>query len=163
MSRFRISVLISITLVCAPMPLFPHGITRTVEYRNAIVVTALYDTGEPISYASTKIFSPQGSNVEYQNGRTDALGRFAFVPSMRGEWLIRIDDGTGHGFEERVRVDEQLRGTAHSPVLVKIGQKIIVLLLLVWGSTMTFLYAKKPQRARKRTRPEERTHSSSDA
>lgn len=81
--------------------------------------------------------------VEYQNGRTDAQGRFAFVPSAAGDWLIRLDDGTGHGFEEHVKVDMDLRGTSTSPVLVKFGQKVIIFLLLAWGGIMTALYARK--------------------
>jgi nickel transport protein len=125
------------------MALRAHGITRTIEQKNAMVVTALYDDGEPISYAAVKIYSPDGGTVEYQNGRTDKSGRFAFVPSEAGEWLVRLDDGTGHGFEEHVRVDADLRGKASSPVLVKFGQKVIVFLLLAWGGIMTALYVRK--------------------
>jgi nickel transport protein len=133
--------IIAITLV--PGALRAHGITRTIVLGKGMIVTALYDDGEPISYASVKIFAPSGRSVEYQNGRTDAQGRFAFVPSAAGDWLVRLDDGSGHGFEEHVQVDSDLRGAASSPVLVKLGQKVIVLLLLSWGGIMTALYVWK--------------------
>lgn len=133
----------AVVISMAPAQIFAHGITRAVEEGRGIVVTALYDDGEPISYALIKVYGPEDRKVEYQNGRTDAQGRFVFVPSAPGDWLVRLDDGTGHGFDEHVRVDADLRGTASSPVLVKFMQKVIVLLLLSWGGIMTALYVRK--------------------
>ncbi len=123
--------------------LLAHGITRTIEQGKSMVITAYYDDGEPISYASVKVFAPGNKETEYQNGRTDRNGRFAFVPSEAGRWLVRLDDGTGHGFEEQVSVDSAMGGKASSPVLVKFGQKVIVFLLLAWGGVMTWLYIRK--------------------
>ncbi|MBN1498378.1 MAG: hypothetical protein JXA07_16520 [Spirochaetes bacterium] len=127
----------------APFCLAAHGIVRTIEEGRAMVVTALYDDGEPISYAAVRIFAPGDRKVEFQNGRTDARGRFSFVPHGPGDWLVRLDDGGGHGFEEHVAVDADMRGKASSPALVKFGQKVIVLLLLSWGGVMTALYVRK--------------------
>ena len=132
-----------IVIMLVPGVLLAHGITRTIEQGKAMLVTALYDDGEPISYATVKIYAPGDRIVEYQNGRTDAKGRFAFVPSAAGDWLVRLNDGMGHGFEEHVQVDSDMRGAASSPVLVKLGQKIIVFLLLSWGGIMTALYVRK--------------------
>lgn len=131
------------SIAFAQAALEAHGITRVVEQKNVMVITARYDDGEPISYASVKIYSPGGRDLEYQNGRTDKDGRFAFVPSEAGDWLVRLDDGAGHGFEEHVLVDADMRGKATSPVLVKLGQKVIVFLLLAWGGVMTALYVRK--------------------
>ena len=136
-------VILAAIIVLTPAMLWSHGIVRTIEQGKAMVITTLYDDGEPISYAAVKIFSPGDRKVEYQNGRTDKNGRFAFVPSEAGDWLVRLSDGMGHGFEEHVRVDADLRGTSSTPVLVKLGQKAIVILLLSWGGIMTALYMRK--------------------
>ena len=127
--------------------LLAHGITRTIEQGKSMVITAYYDDGEPISYASVKVFAPGKKDTEYQNGRTDKNGRFAFVPSESRDWLVRLDDGTGHGFEEQVSVDADMGGKASSPVLVKFGRKVIVFLLLAWGGVMTALYVRKKKSA----------------
>ena len=126
-----------------PCALLAHGITRSVESGKAMVVTALYDGGEPISYATVRVYAPGDRSVEFQNGRTDKNGRFAFIPSEKGEWLVRLDDGTGHAFEELVLVGADMRGAASSPLLVKLGQKVIIFLLLAWGGVMTALYVRK--------------------
>ncbi|HOT46131.1 MAG TPA: hypothetical protein PLM53_17850 [Spirochaetota bacterium] len=140
--QLRVLVFIA-AIVLAPAALLAHGITRTIEEGKSMVVTAYYDDGKPISYASVKVFAPGKKETEYQNGRTDKNGRFAFVPSEAGDWLVRLDDGTGHGFEEHVKVDADMGGKASSPVLVKLGQKVIVFLLLAWGGVMTALYVRK--------------------
>ena len=122
---------------------YAHGITRKIEQTRAMLVTAHYDDGEAISFAAIKIFSPSNRSVEYQNGRTDKNGNFAFVPTEAGDWLIRLDDGMGHGFEEHIKIDPDMHGERSSPVLVKFGQKVIVLLLLSWGGIMTWMYLRK--------------------
>ncbi len=142
MDRIRMAALIAVIML-VPITILAHGITRTIDQGKSMVVTALYDDGEPISYASVKVFAPGKGDVEYQNGRTDKNGRFAFVPSEAGDWLVRLDDGNGHGFEEHVKVDADMGGKASSPVLVKLGQKVIVFLLLAWGGVMTALYVRK--------------------
>ena len=134
---------ITLLIVISPVLLSAHGVTRTVKEGKAMILTALYDTGEPISYALVKIYSPGKLNIEYQNGRTDAQGSFAFQPSSAGDWLVRLDDGMGHGFEEHVRVDSSMHGVNYTPLLIKLGQKVIILLLLAWGSIMTWLFFRK--------------------
>jgi nickel transport protein len=32
----------------------------------------------------------------HQTGRTDAKGRFAFIPDRNGPWTVVADDGMGH-------------------------------------------------------------------
>jgi nickel transport protein len=136
-------IIIIVFILILPTLIFAHGITRTIEQGNGMIVTALYDDGKPISYALIKIYPPGSRTVEYQNGRTDVQGRFSFIPSAPGDWLVRLDDGMGHGFEELVKVDAKLHGTSTSPVMIKLGQKIIVFLLLSWGGVMTVLYMRK--------------------
>ncbi|MBN2432286.1 MAG: hypothetical protein JXQ27_12490 [Acidobacteria bacterium] len=71
-----------------------------------ILVTASYGGQEPLLYAPVDIFSPDSTDVEFQNGRTDARGRFAFLPDRSGEWRIIVDDELGHHQEISVVVEE---------------------------------------------------------
>ena len=56
-------------------------------------------------YAEILVFSPQNKKVEYQNGRTDQNGRFAFLPETPGEWQIKVNDGMGHAVNATVSVN----------------------------------------------------------
>ena len=69
---------------------------RVIRGPAAIAVEFFYSDNEPMSYSEVMVFSPQDKNVEYQNGRTDRQGRFAFCPSVPGKWRIEADDGMGH-------------------------------------------------------------------
>jgi nickel transport protein len=73
-----------------------HGMYHDIAKKQAVVVAAGFDDGEPASYAEVKIYSPDGGEIEYQKGRTDRNGCFAFVPDRSGEWKITIDGGMGH-------------------------------------------------------------------
>ena len=53
---------------------YGHGMFHEIAGKDAVVVTAEYDDGEPMSYAGVKIFSPAGGKIEHQNGRTDKNG-----------------------------------------------------------------------------------------
>jgi len=72
----------------------------------AVLVTASYAGQEPLPYAPVNIFSPGPGGVEFQNGRTDARGRFAFIPDQTGEWRIVVDDELGHRQESSVLITE---------------------------------------------------------
>ena len=81
-----------------------HGTNyRILDSGPAIVVEFIYADNQPMRYAEVLVYSPEETRVEYQNGRTDMNGRFAFFPQAPGEWRIQADDGTGH--LERVAIE----------------------------------------------------------
>mgnify|MGYP000927971176 CR=1 FL=1 len=83
--------------VLLPATLLAHGTGhRILEDKNAITVAFFYADGEPMRYAEVLIFSPDNPKIEYQNGRTDLHGQFAFHPDKAGTWRITADDGMGH-------------------------------------------------------------------
>ncbi len=86
-----------------------HDVIHEIHQKNAVIVTVGYETGEIMSYGEVTIYSPKDEKIEFQNGRTDANGSFAFVPDMPGEWKIVIDDGNGHGFSEIFIVNENMK------------------------------------------------------
>ena len=96
------TVLFSLSLL--PDPASAHGTDyRILDSEGAIVVEFIYDDNQPIRYAEVLIFSPEDDDIEFQNGRTDMNGKFAFYPDAPGKWRIQADDGTGH--LERVSIE----------------------------------------------------------
>lgn len=86
-----------------------HGVGYAqVMDENPVVLEFQYATGDPAAYAAIKVYAPEISSdapdeaspkVEYQNGRTDASGRFSFVPDVPGKWVVVMTDGQGHRSE----------------------------------------------------------------
>jgi len=88
-----------------------HGTTYDVLDSAATVAARFaYDDGEPMMYAEVLVFRPGNDQIEYQNGRTDQLGHFAFCPDTSGTWRVEVADGMGHKVSSRIRVDADLRG-----------------------------------------------------
>jgi nickel transport protein len=104
--RHGLSVFAMMALFLFPVSAFSHGTEGRVE-KGGVAVTALYDSGEAMSYAKVAISAP-GSKLPFQSGRTDRNGRFCFFPDSAGEWLVTVDDEMGHLLEVTVPVDQQL-------------------------------------------------------
>lgn len=120
-----------------------HGVTYGMHDERAMAVRFGYAGGEPMSYVETKVFGPGSSpDLEFQNGRTDAHGVFAFVPDRPGLWRVEAGDNLGHrGSVEVVvepgdtgtQVSSQARPAHDGSVLVRIllGLSVIANLWLV--------------------------------
>jgi nickel transport protein len=88
-----------------PDPAFAHGTGyRLIDDANAVAVSFFYADGQPMSYAETLVFAPDNDDIEYQNGRTDQQGRFAFYPETPGTWRLVVNDGMGHRAEGIITV-----------------------------------------------------------
>ena len=85
-----------------------HGVVYSIINEKATIISISYDTDEPMSYAKVKLFSPSNPDIEYQNGRTDKNGRFAFIPTEPGEWTLSVDDDMAHGVHETFIVKEAM-------------------------------------------------------
>lgn len=96
-------------LACGPA--LGHGVTYGELDEPAVAVRFGYAGGEPMSYAEAKVFGPQSTpDLEFQNGRTDARGVFAFVPDRPRAWSVEANDGTGH----RAVMELQVDGESHA-------------------------------------------------
>lgn len=105
MNRRCLSALAALAAVLWAAAAGAHGLYATAEPdAAAVVVRFAYSSGEAMSYAEVKVFAPGGGDLEHQNGRTDARGRFAFVPDRDGDWSVRASDGMGHRTETTVTV-----------------------------------------------------------
>ena len=106
--------LILMTTTC-----WSHGVDGYIEQTVGYCVTARYDDGEPMSYASVKIAAPD-TEIEFQTGRTDRNGRFMFQPEVQGKWNVIVSDGMGHrlALPLEIGVDSTAAGTDDAGVSV---------------------------------------------
>lgn len=95
--------------MAAPAGAAAHGVGARPLGPGAQAVEFYYATGEPMAYATMRLFAPSDPAVPFLDGRADRLGRFAFLPSEPGAWTVEAGDGDGHTL--RVSVDA---GTAAS-------------------------------------------------
>ena len=134
-------------MVLLYMPgLWAHGVVHSVLRDEAVIVNAMYQGDEPMAYAEVKVFSPADSEVEYQNARTDKNGKFAFYPDQKGEWTIKVNDGMGHGFTEKVDVSG-IGEIGHTHGGLSSAHKAIMAICVVWGFAGLYFYFKKKQSA----------------
>ena len=109
-SRFRTAVLG--LAVAAGLGLFAgtasaHGVGYQESDLRSVALDFFYSTGELMSYLKAEVFSPSDEKIAYQSGRTDAGGRFAFVPDKPGTWRVVVNDDDGHRAEAKVDVTQE--------------------------------------------------------
>jgi nickel transport protein len=115
-----------------------HDLDHTIGHGEAIVVRFHYADGPAFSYESYEVYRP-GETTPFQVGRTDALGRVAFVPDAGGEWRVRAFSEDGHGADLRVDAEASLasaavpRAASERGVRVLLGVAIILGLFGAWG------------------------------
>ena len=100
----RISIFVFFIWVTAlPYHASGHGTDyRLIENDAVVAAEFFYSDHTPMQYAEVLIFSPESDQVEFQNGRTDQDGRFAFLAETPGEWRIKVNDGMGHAVRATV-------------------------------------------------------------
>ncbi|MEM0979860.1 MAG: carboxypeptidase regulatory-like domain-containing protein [Cyanobacteria bacterium P01_H01_bin.58] len=71
-------------------------------------LTATYSSGEPMEEATVLVYAPGEGESPWQEGQTDELGNFTFVPdeSLAGDWKIHFQQA-GHEDILIVPVDDQ--------------------------------------------------------
>lgn len=102
--KYKVLIIFSNIILLLPLLLYAHGVSGKIN-AGGIMVSAQYDTGEPMSYARVKIIAP-GARLIFQSGRTDRNGRFCFFPDTPGDWEVVVDDEMGHRLEVIVPVNE---------------------------------------------------------
>ena len=95
-----------VLVMAMPFSAFAHGTDyRLIGKEAAIAAEFFYSDKTPMQYAEVLVFSPESDKVEYQNGRTDQNGRFAFLAETPGEWQVKVNDGMGHAVHATVTVN----------------------------------------------------------
>ncbi|MFW5837949.1 MAG: carboxypeptidase-like regulatory domain-containing protein, partial [Desulfovibrionaceae bacterium] len=109
-----------------------HGLSwRSLDVSPALGFVAAFSSGEPASYAEVVIASPESGEVEFQSGRTDARGRFVFLPDAPGSWRVRLDAGMGHALDFELQADEAAPAPSGDPT-----QPAATPLLAVLGASL---------------------------
>lgn len=85
-----------------------HGVGYREAAFSSVALEFFYSTGEPMSYREAKVFSPADEKFAHQTGRTDAAGRFAFVPDVPGPWRVIVRDEEGHQAMAEMTVTEAM-------------------------------------------------------
>lgn len=116
-----------------------HDVLHEITRSDAVVVKVGYDTGEAMRYAEVTIFSPRDKKIEFQNGRTDANGSFAFLPDMPGEWKIVVNDGTGHGLSTTFSVDKTMNVKITPGKFARL-KKLLIGISVLFGISGIFSY-----------------------
>jgi len=101
-------------LLLPPAAACAHGLDTSVRQGAAVVVTATYEDGSPMAFEACEVLPP-GDRPVFQVGRTDRLGRVAFLPDRPGEWRVRVTSEDGHGAVMPVTVDEGMIAAASAP------------------------------------------------
>lgn len=94
---FQRSILIFLFLLLPAQAQAHALLAKNILVRpDVVVMEFVYSGDEPAAFSAVKIFTPNNATVEFQNGRTDARGRFAFSPDTEGTWTAIVTDGMGH-------------------------------------------------------------------
>jgi nickel transport protein len=88
-----------------------HGVEGSIGPAPGYQVTALYDDGEPMSYAAVEIKAPD-AKIAFQTGRTDRNGIMMFQPDQPGLWQAVVSDGMGHRLALEIGVAAENRAAA---------------------------------------------------
>ena len=104
MKQILLPIFIFVTL-SLPIKILAHGTKISYENTEAIVINAVYDTGEPMGKAQVSVYTPDNSSQPWLTGTTDERGRFLFQPdsTKSGDWEVRVRH-LGHGGVVRVPV-----------------------------------------------------------
>ena len=129
-----------------------HGVTYGLCDEHAMVVRFDYAGGEPMSYVEAKVFGPESPpDLEFQNGRTDARGVFAFVPDRPGPWRVEAWDNLGHKGSIEVLVEHSSTGLNAGSQVETIKNdsaviKILLALSVIANLAFVIAFIKRPNR-----------------
>jgi nickel transport protein len=146
----KISILLMSMIGLYATGLQAHGVSGIIS-RGGLVVTATYDSGDPMSYSKVTILAPD-ADLKFQSGRTDRNGRFCFYPDSSGQWKLLVDDGMGH----RLSLDVEVGADVASPEIIDSSSpmtsegmprtiKVVSGLCIIFGLS-GFLYGWKTRR-----------------
>lgn len=117
-----------------------HGVDVGYELTQALKVTAIYDTGEPMANAQVVVFSPSDPSTPWLNGSTDKQGVFTFTPdsTQPGNWEVQVRQA-GHGDVITIPVAGKTSAIATSTALTPL-QTSLMIGSTVWGCVGTALF-----------------------
>jgi nickel transport protein len=157
--RLFAATLVAMLIAAGAAPAFGHGVEGHIAPGRGYQVTAVYDDGEPMSYAAVEI-KAAGEKIAFQTGRTDRNGSMLFLPDRPGVWEAVVSDGMGHRLALEVDVPETggqaaPQATPEPPAALAARSRVPPLIAglgIIFG-LFGFLYGWKARRALGRTPP----------
>ena len=117
-----ISLAVALLLAGAAAQVSAHALyAADTRHDGVVLVQFAYSSGEQPTYAKVEVYSPADDKVEFQNGRTDAQGRFAFMPDAPGRWRIIMAETWATGLNTRWR-SAPLRGPQQQTAGTMLGR-----------------------------------------
>lgn len=128
-------------LIMLPLTAAAHGVEISSSAVSGVEITALYDSGQPMSGAQVSIFTPDDPLEPWLTGLCDEQGKFFFVPdySRPGLWEVMVRQA-GHGDLIRIEVTGSEEIIAGREGGLTTLQKVIISLTVLWGAVGTALY-----------------------
>jgi nickel transport protein len=92
-----------------------HGVAIDYQETQAIEITAIYDTGEPMANAQVVVYAPSDPSTPWMAGTTTETGIFTFTPdrSQAGNWEVSVRQA-GHGELLSIPVEASASSTGES-------------------------------------------------
>lgn len=81
-----------------PGPAACHDVVLEATRGDAVLLDLRHHNGSPFSHESYEI-RPEGGEIPFQSGRTDANGRIAFAPGRASTWRLVARSEDGHGID----------------------------------------------------------------
>jgi nickel transport protein len=129
-------------------PAWGHGVEASWRAVPTFEIQARYDTGEPMRSAQVTVFAPSNPSTPWQEGQTDAQGRFWLQPDpeLKGLWQVHIRQA-GHGVVVKVPVGEGLGIPSPSSPGFGPLQRGVMAACVIWGCLGTALFFLRPRPA----------------
>jgi len=141
MRSFRL--LLPLLLLLAARPVLAHDLQHTVTSGQAVVIKLFYVDNTPFAFEGYEIYH-DGEKLPYQVGRTDSLGRIAFLPDKAATWRVKTISEDGHGLDLKLttNADAALSGS-EKPAFERYSRIVIGVALILGLFGVLNLYVKR--------------------
>ncbi|MGB9599646.1 MAG: hypothetical protein ACP5QK_08690 [Myxococcota bacterium] len=133
-----------------PLCLFAHDVHYTISNGGAYIIDIYYADGTKFAFESYEIYRPNNEKAAYQVGRTNAIGRIAFVPDSAGKWTVKAFSDDGHGVTFSIDVKEgATRAEKRVDFFERFARPIFGLgiILIIFAVINIFLRRKKDEKS----------------
>ncbi|MCU0841204.1 MAG: ABC transporter permease [Thiobacillaceae bacterium] len=132
-----------LTALALALPAHAHDLQYTVSSGQAVVVRLFYVDTTPFSFEAYEIY-PEGEKLPVQVGRTDHLGRIAFLPDKAGRWRVKAISEDGHGLDFSLDTDAAATlASSDKPLYERYGRIVVGVALLLGLFGFLNLYVKR--------------------